>query len=715
MRLTLAAAALALPALTGIAHAEPAIRLATGDNACQPGEAVLTMQEAEAMHPTLCSMLPPWHIVRLADGGVIDGPGYGCHIYVGHAGGLGHTFCIDADFSRAGSTCPDGTLLADKVSADINRAEACGVLASWDIARLSNGGSMDGPGYGCGSRATDARALGNSLCRTTFLGAEPPPPPPPSDLPPPGPDGYVDLVVDLGGLLPVTFEAHASDIIPTADGYHVQGDLRLRTVGGVAIPLLEVTADFHRGADGELDGVGGTARLPIPHFGLLSDLQLVQDPGVVTFGLDRGDALDALDAPLDPDTTYLYFQLDAGFAADSGALAFSAPGGVGATFVLDPADPFFFFRGDLPPTGPLARLDGVGVGISVNGNIGFTPDNTWGTPAGDLAAFDGHLYLSGTIPFGRYPFDITGDVIVGIDGAAIDVGGNGTLNLSYDLNGFSFSHALGHGTARGAFAGDAARLAFSGISTVDSPSLLPVDYPVAFEDSNVRIAGQLSDDLDRNYLHAVGEAVAYTVPIGEATLDIDPHSAALAGRVALGGLGIGVSGALDPSGVALTGSVDVSLPFPVPDEALSGLVCGTRVVTDAARCGTETVTNAALCGTHTVVDSVCSVVCWGGFIPFCDDVCDTVTRVVPNTCQIPRSCDIDISCDEYDSARLEGSIAVTLDEGGLRGDVQGSACLPDIIPGIGGCHPVSGGHLDLDGSPEACFDVALLGEICISL
>jgi len=48
--------------------------------------------------------------------------------------------------------------------AQARRNEICQQLGEWFIARLANGGSMDGPGYGCQIRSADTRSLGHTVC-----------------------------------------------------------------------------------------------------------------------------------------------------------------------------------------------------------------------------------------------------------------------------------------------------------------------------------------------------------------------------------------------------------------------------------------------------------------------------------------------------------------------------------------------------------------------
>ncbi len=70
------------------------------------------------------------------------------------------------DFNRAqgDGQCPSGYALATPQEARTDQTSACGVLGTWEIARLADGGSMDGSGYDCKIRDSDTRELGHSLC-----------------------------------------------------------------------------------------------------------------------------------------------------------------------------------------------------------------------------------------------------------------------------------------------------------------------------------------------------------------------------------------------------------------------------------------------------------------------------------------------------------------------------------------------------------------------
>jgi hypothetical protein len=80
-----------------------------------------------------------------------------------------------------GEACPPGSTHVSFDEANAQRDAICRQLGQWDIARLANGGSMDGPGYGCKTRPSDTRQLGHSLCKPSPATEPQPPPPPPAE------------------------------------------------------------------------------------------------------------------------------------------------------------------------------------------------------------------------------------------------------------------------------------------------------------------------------------------------------------------------------------------------------------------------------------------------------------------------------------------------------------------------------------------------------
>ncbi len=86
-------------------------------------------------------------------------------LFVALAALPGAASAIDVTKVAGDGTCPSGKALLSVADAQANASAVCAALGQWDIARLAGGGSMDGPGYNCQIRASDARQLGHSLCR----------------------------------------------------------------------------------------------------------------------------------------------------------------------------------------------------------------------------------------------------------------------------------------------------------------------------------------------------------------------------------------------------------------------------------------------------------------------------------------------------------------------------------------------------------------------
>lgn len=83
----------------------------------------------------------------------------------------GYFFNIWYQFSRFdGETCPFGFTLITYEEAVENRDILIQKLDTWDIARIANGGSMDGSGYDSQIRQKDERELGHCLCKHINLG-----------------------------------------------------------------------------------------------------------------------------------------------------------------------------------------------------------------------------------------------------------------------------------------------------------------------------------------------------------------------------------------------------------------------------------------------------------------------------------------------------------------------------------------------------------------
>lgn len=153
---------------------EPAFKEVTGDT-CPAGYSAASYSQALQNSREFCGALTTWSITRLAGGGSMDGSGYGCGVRSVDGRGLGSVLCLKdlpppapGTFREVvGTSCPAGSAPATYAQAVKHGAAFCGVLGTWTIARLADGGSMDGGGYGCGARPVDDRGMGHILCVDT--------------------------------------------------------------------------------------------------------------------------------------------------------------------------------------------------------------------------------------------------------------------------------------------------------------------------------------------------------------------------------------------------------------------------------------------------------------------------------------------------------------------------------------------------------------------
>lgn len=254
---------------------------------------------------------------------------------------------------------------------------------------------------------------------------------------------------------------------------------------------------------------------------------------------------------------YLFFHFETGLSLDmplgdwlglepkadgEDPFAFSVPGDKSVTLIVDPSEPYFFLSQDaramlaealgeaydaasedddsdsdgrdpdpnsqdqdreraessdrdadaadeltdslLPELGEIA--------FSWFGGIPFQPHSTWGLPD-DLGHFKGHVYLDATVPLYKF-IELTGRVVTHVSDQGFEQGGNGDVEVNFDLipGLLSFSFPLGDASAGVRVTKDDVVSYFSGLSSPDY-SFLPPVIPVVPSNS-VRVAGYISSE-----------------------------------------------------------------------------------------------------------------------------------------------------------------------------------------------------------------------------
>ena len=82
------------------------VKVVQGDGSCPTGRTLLGLAQATANQQDVCKVLGEWYIARLAGGGSMDGPGYGCKIRPADERSLGHSLC--AVVAQAQPDCSTG-------------------------------------------------------------------------------------------------------------------------------------------------------------------------------------------------------------------------------------------------------------------------------------------------------------------------------------------------------------------------------------------------------------------------------------------------------------------------------------------------------------------------------------------------------------------------------------------------------------------------------
>jgi hypothetical protein len=333
-------------------------------------------------------------------------------------------------------------------------------------------------------------------------------------------------------LQPLVFRTLAQNVERVANGYAVKGTVLLQAAGASTIPILQATLAFQYGdrAEDGLQRLTGMAEVPLPSLGVLSGLVETSAP-MAAIGVDTGDHLGSLNAPLVSDRKYLFFTYSTVLSATAGPVTLSAPGGRSMTAILDPSDPFFFVRTNVDGFGPFPSISEVGLGVSLQGRIPFAPTTTWGLPDG-IGQFNGQLYFEATAPLkvGGLPLELKGSMVLdvdpdhdqvtpfGVSTAAVQVGANGELDVSVDIvdgiASFGFPLANASLGAKLAKSGQSAYL--SGVLHPDTP-FLPDAVPIA---SNVdaHVAGLIdSANLSASFLRAEADMTVKASKLGALT------------------------------------------------------------------------------------------------------------------------------------------------------------------------------------------------------
>jgi hypothetical protein len=515
-------------------------------------------------------------------------------------------------------------------------------------------------------------------------------------------NGFMDIVLDPKAKFPLVFRTLARNVQTITNGFHVNGTLVLATPVG-NVPIFEADATFEHGASStDIEKLTGRARVAFTDFG--TDNFKIDAP-YAELGYDVGANLKKIEvnAPLTDDRKYLYFEFSDKLGIEAGPLSISAPGGQSHTVVLDASDPYFFVRADLGGLGKIGEvLQDVGIGISRQGLIPFTPKDTWGiTNPKPLA---GHMYLdmsaSMKLPDLPISLDGTGDTVINLDPAGngdtifkdpqngMRIGGNRELDMSLELipDVAALSLELGEATIEADLLKSTQTAWASGVMYPGKSVLGDVLGVIPAND--VKFAGFVSSSISDSYFDMAGESqlelsklgdltglTISDIPLAEGRFHVAKDGVAMSGKVQasfLSALGIGagatldgkfpgnphlrndwyvnLAGGLSVSGVDLSANASAKLSsggLHVDGSWQSPLGQSIAMSGDITRDGFQ------IAGTASATIPVAGWDCTCKLPKMCDQdqYCNQAKQCsVPSTCSIANSCNVPRTCSVSCSA-----------------------------------------------------------------
>lgn len=202
-------------------------------------------------------------------------------------------------------------------------------------------------------------------------------------------------------------KANKNSVIQTEFGYRIQGSIYIENSKYGDIRLTNGSFDLKKDGTGNYySDITGLGVAELPREGLLKKLNLEGMP-FASIVFKKGSEFETgpFGWPVDPDRYYFYYENDEPFSARITSSKLQNIKKV----AIDPLDPYYFTSCDFNGT-KLGDITDVGLAVSAQGFIPFEPLVTSYT----IPKFKGHLYLSGTIPLGKYPLAFSGEAVLAL-------------------------------------------------------------------------------------------------------------------------------------------------------------------------------------------------------------------------------------------------------------------------------------------------------------
>ncbi len=177
------------------------------------------------------------------------------------------------------------------------------------------------------------------------------------------------------------------------------GDIRL-TNGDVYLTLKEGTTDIYEGFD-------SFCLYRLPTEGVFNGLELLDFPSGKMF-YKKGSEFEtgAFEWPVSQDRYYFYYENPDPM---NGALFKGKLSNLNQV-AIDPTDPFVYMSCSFEGT-PIGLIEEAGLAMSAQGLIPFEPAVT----SYKIPEFEGHMYLSASIPLAKFPVTVEGETVLAFD------------------------------------------------------------------------------------------------------------------------------------------------------------------------------------------------------------------------------------------------------------------------------------------------------------
>jgi hypothetical protein len=207
----------------------------------------------------------------------------------------------------------------------------------------------------------------------------------------------------------LTLKTNHDNVENIEGGVRLKGSLFVQneTYGDIRLTNGDVELKLKDGSTNVYTEFNSYCLFKLPSEGVFNGLELLNFPSGNMFYKKGSDfETGAFEWPVSSDRYYFYYENPDPLEGALYSGTFSKLNKV----AIDPTDPFVYFSCNLEGT-PLGFIEEAGVAMSALGLIPFHP----GVTSYKIPYFEGHLYISASIPLKKFPVTIEGETVLAFD------------------------------------------------------------------------------------------------------------------------------------------------------------------------------------------------------------------------------------------------------------------------------------------------------------